>query len=121
MFELKLPSGADIEFRGPTYKDRRVVLSSYNKEDGYVPEDALAARCITKVNGNSVLKEEWEVQSTKDYVAIMDSWNFKDQQYYLEVFMNMFSLGEEVRKNAEEVAKKLLMGTDTPSSTTSKK
>lgn len=121
MFNLTLPSGVSIEFRSPTFKDRRIVLSSYSKDDGYVPEDGLAAKCITKVAGNSVLKEEWEIQSIKDHVAIMDSWSFQDQQFYLEVFMNMFSLGEETRKSAEEIAKKLLMGTATASSTTGKK
>ena len=116
-FKCKLPSDLEIEFRTPTYKDRKHVLRGYNREEGYVPEEALAARCLTRVGGQSVAKDEWE-QVTADSLAIMEPWTFKDQQFFLEVFMNMFSLDEERRSNAKELAKKLLMGEDTTTSIT---
>lgn len=107
MFDLNLPTGKKIVFRAPSFADRRNILRQFERNDGYMPEDLLAAKCLTHENGQPI-QEEW---ATLDPIAIFDSWDLKDQQFYLEVFMNMFSLDEKAKNAAQETAKKLMGGT----------
>lgn len=108
MFELKLPSGADIKFSAPSFNDRRLMLKNYDRNEGYLPEDLLAAKCLTQYKGVPV-QEEWAME----VIHRFDGWSLKDQAFYLEVFMNMFSLDEKAKNAAAEEAKKLMDATGT--------
>ena len=104
MFEIVLPSTKKLTFRAPTFVDRRNILRQFERNDGYMPEDLLAAKCLTHVD-NHVVEEDW---ANLDPISIFDSWDLRDQQFYLEVFMNMFSLDEKAKNAAQETAKKLM-------------
>lgn len=105
MFNLSLPSGKKVTFRAPTFVDRRLILKEYDRSEGYLPEDLLAAKCLTHVEGQP-LADNWET----DAITLVDGWDLRDQSYYLEVFMNMFSLDEKAKQAAQEAAKKLMGG-----------
>lgn len=107
MFECVLPSTKKITFRAPSFVDRRNILRQFERNDGYMPEDLLAAKCLTHVD-DRIVEEDW---ATLDPISIFDSWDLRDQQYYLEVFMNMFSLDEKAKNAAQETAKKLMGAT----------
>ncbi len=108
MFNLDLPSGRKVTFRAPSFADRRNILREYDRSEGYLPEDLLAAKCLTHINGGPV-EEEW----ARDPISLMDDWALNDQAYYMEVFMNMFSLDEKAKTAAQEQAKKLMGGAAT--------
>lgn len=112
MFEAVLPSTKKVTFRAPTFVDRRNILRQFERNDGYMPEDLLAAKCLTHVN-DRVVEEDW---ANLDPISIFDSWDLRDQQFYLEVFMNMFSLDEKAKNAAQETAKKLMGSTVAPTS-----
>ncbi|MBD2201564.1 hypothetical protein H6G33_09415 [Calothrix sp. FACHB-1219] len=103
MYNIKLPSGKDISFRAPSFKDRRDILREFDKTAGYLAEDLLAVKCLTHVD-NIAVEQYWEAEP----ITIFDSWDLRDQSFYMEVFMNMFSLDEKARKAAEDQAKKLM-------------
>lgn len=105
MFELNLPSGKKVTFRAPSFMDRRLILREYDRTEGYLPEDLLAAKCLTHVDGQPI-EDNWEVEP----ISLVDAWDLRDQSYYLEVFMNMFSLDEKAKTAAQEAAKKLMGG-----------
>jgi hypothetical protein len=103
MFNLNLPSGKAIVFRAPTFVDRRNILKEYNRNDGYLPEDLLAAKCIVQIDGTQV-EDAWDV----DVISLLDTWSLLDQAFYMEVFMNMFNLDDKAKTAAAEEAKKLM-------------
>lgn len=108
MFHIDLPSGKQVTFRPPSFVDRRKSIRNFPgaKECGYIPEDLLAAMCITNIDGNPI-PAEWEMH---DPIALFEGWDLKDQAFYLEVFMNMFSLDEKEKQSAQDLAKKLMGG-----------
>jgi hypothetical protein len=109
MFEISLPSKKKVQFSAPTFNDRRLMLKNYDRAEGYLPEDLLAAKCLTHVN-ESPVQQDWETEPINRF----NGWSLKDQAYYLEVFMNMFSLDEKTKEAAAQEAKKLMGMTGTP-------
>lgn len=116
MFTVELPSGASVSFRPPSFIDRRKAIRNFPgaKECGYIPEDLLAAMCITQINGQPT-PQEWE---HVDPISFFEPWELKDQAYYLEVFMNMFYLDDKEKQTAQDIAKKLMGGSSQPPATT---
>jgi hypothetical protein len=107
MFELALPSGLQVKFRAPNFIDRRSILKEFDKNGGYTSEDLLAVKCLQQVNGKDFDASAYDVT---DPIAILHNWSLNDYMYYVEVFLSMFMLDEEARKEASNVAKKLLKG-----------
>ncbi len=113
MFEATLPSGKQVTFKAPMFEDRRSIVRKYDRNDGYLPEDLLAAQCLTHINGTPV-EADW---ANPDPITVFYGWELPDQAFYMEVFMSMFGLDEKGKQNAQELAKKLMSGTATASST----
>ena len=109
MHELELPSGLIITFRAPKIKDRRLVLKEFDRDEGLTPEDILSLYCLEKVDGKPLAKG-WDAQTP---LEVIDDWSLKDQQYYLEVFGNLYFLDDKGKEAASEMAKKLMSGGDT--------
>lgn len=108
-FDLKLPSGLVIKFRAPNFIDRRSILKEFDKNGGYTSEDLLAVKCLQMVAGKAFDATAYFVT---DPIAVLHDWSLNDYMYYLEVFLSMFMLDEDARKEASNVAKKLLSGED---------
>lgn len=106
-FDLTLPSGLAIKFRAPNFIDRRNILKNMDKNGGYTSEDLLSVNCLQMVNGKPFDPNAYDVI---DPIGVMHQWPLSDYMYYLEVFFNMFMLDDEARREASNVAKKLLNG-----------
>lgn len=107
IFNIKCPSGKDITFREITFMERRQIAKKYNRNEGYLLEEVMAAAAITHVNGEPI--EDW----IGDPIVRLDQWAIPDVQYYLEVFLSITTIDETVRERAQEEAKKMLGGGNT--------
>jgi hypothetical protein len=106
-FDLNLPSGLPVKFRAPNFIDRRNILKEFDKNGGYTSEDLLAVKCLQQVKGKEFDANAYYVT---DPIEVLHDWSLNDYMYYLEVFLSMFMIDEEARKEANNVAKKLLKG-----------
>ena len=107
---ITLPSQKKVSFRSPKVKDKRDAIRDFSQEDdyrakGYNLEEAIAAKCITKVDGNVV---NLESDLLSDPFDILDSWDLREQQFFMEVFSNLYYLDEKGRQKAADEAKKIL-------------
>jgi hypothetical protein len=103
MFTLQLPSSLEIVFKATSFRERRQLAKNYNRNEGYLLEELMAANALVKIGGTPVL-EEW----ASDPISRFDNWSIPDVQYYLEAFMTMNSIEEVIRERAQEAAKKLM-------------
>lgn len=103
MFNLTLPSGKEITFRSTSFRDRRLLAKKYNRNEGYLLEELMAAFALLSIDGNPV-QEEWAAEPINRF----DTWSIVDTQYYIEVYMSMNSIDDMARERAQEEAKKLM-------------
>lgn len=109
---ITLPnSKVQVSFRIPKVSDKRSVIRSFTQDSdvrtkGYNYEEAISAKCITKIDGKPVNQES---DIMFDPFDLLDDWDFVDQQFYLEVFSNLNFLDEKGKQKAAEVAKKILV------------
>lgn len=111
IFNTNLPSGNKVTFKEISFRERRQIAKKYNRNEGYLLEEVMAAAAITHVNGDPIT-EEWAA----DPISRLDNWSIPDVQYYLEVFLSINSIDETARERAQEEAKKMLGATTTPPS-----
>lgn len=104
IFSTKLPSGKEITFREITFLERRQIAKKYNRNEGYLLEEVMAAAAITHINGAPI--EDW----IGDPIIRLDGWAIPDVQYYLEIFLSITTIDETIRERAQEEAKKLMGG-----------
>lgn len=111
MFNIDLPSGRKVVMRLITYRDRQEALRIFKstQNPGYTIDEYLASMSIVAIDG-----KDMTVDLVTDPIERMDSWELKDTQYFLEVFMVINSLDEKMRQEAAEQAKKLLGGSPAP-------
>lgn len=108
---ITLPnSKGEISFRSPKVKDKRDAIRDFSQDSsarnkGYNLEEAIAAACLTGIGGESVNLENDLMSEPYD---LMNDWEFIDQQYYLEVFSNLYFLDEKGKQKAAEAAKKII-------------
>lgn len=110
IFKLGLPSGKEVTFKEITFMERRHIAKKYNRNEGYLLEEVMAAAAITHIDGEPTA--EW----LGDPIARLDTWSIPDVQYYLEAFLSINSIDETARERAQEEAKKMLGGTSTQAS-----
>lgn len=99
-FSLELPSGNVVTFREPRNKDRQYVLEMVKPGEKVSVDEILASHCLESINGNAV--------KDPDPRHRMDVWAIKDSQFYVALFLEMFTVGEDEMKEIREKAKKLL-------------
>lgn len=104
IFNTKLPSGKEVTFREITFMERRKIAKKYNRNEGYLLEEVMAAAAITHIDGAPI--EDW----VGDPIVRLDGWPIPDVQYYLEVFLSITTIDETIRERAQEEAKKLMGG-----------
>lgn len=107
IFTTNLPSGNKVTFKEITFMERRQIAKKYNRNEGYLLEEVMAAAAITHINGDPL--DEWG----GDPISRLDAWSIPDVQYYLEVFLSINSIDETARERAQDEAKKMLGATGT--------
>lgn len=110
-FSHKLPSGITVMFREPRNADRAKVLSLIKPGDKVQVDEVLAAYCLEGIrlpNGASASMDP-------DPRYRMDPWTIKDSQTYVQLWLELFTLGEDEMKALREEAKKLLASESAPS------
>ncbi len=117
MFDLELPSGLKIKFRAPRGEDRQEGIKKFDREKGIIPEDYMMANCLLLVNGQEVHVNEFDAEPP---IEIMMRWELKDILYYTKVFESMFMLDDKAQEGAIKLAKNLMGGSSTTTSTTKK-
>ncbi|MEI2420682.1 hypothetical protein V6O07_10445, partial [Arthrospira platensis SPKY2] len=90
--EFELPSGRKVQFKALSYKDRRLLVQSFNDKSGYLLEEWFAAFCLVKENGVPV-KKEWEISN--QWPDRMSHWTSKDVMFYCRVFADVEMLSEQ--------------------------
>ena len=109
--ELTLPRRRiKITFRSPKTEDKRRAIRDFSSESkpqskGFNLEEAIAACCITSIDGEQVNSENDLLSEPYD---LQNDWEFADSLYYQEVFANMFFMDEKGKAAAAEEAKKIL-------------
>lgn len=103
---LTLPSGKKIQFTSVTFLDRRKILKGYKQEQGYLMEELLAAYALYTIDGEPIDTSF----GSPSIIERLDTWDYKDVTYYLEVFMRTVMLDDEMRSQAESDAKKISSG-----------
>jgi len=101
-----------------TFRERQEAVRNYKsiKDAGFMLEELMAAMALVAIDGQEV-----GTDLLADPITYLDDWSLPDTQFYLEFFMTLNSIDEKVRKNAEELAKKLMGGTTAPARTGSGK
>jgi hypothetical protein len=106
---FELPSGKVITFRTLSFKERRELLSKWQKNDGrtqgYLLEEYFMAAALVTEDNQGVIDE---YQSSDGYIARLDHWSMKDTSYYMEAFIIINGVGERERPNIEAEVKKIL-------------
>jgi hypothetical protein len=105
IFNVKLPSDREVTFKEITFMERRQIAKRYNRNEGYLLEEVMAAAAITHIDGEPIA--DW----VGDPIVRLDSWAIPDVQFYLEVFLAINSIDEMARERAQAEAKKMLAGT----------
>ena len=100
-YSYTLPSGLEISFREPRNIDRQKVMDLVKPEDKVSADEVLAAYCLDSVNG----RPAGQVPDARDR---MRAWTIKDTQYYVSLFVRMFTMQDEDDKEVKEAAKKLM-------------
>jgi len=114
---LTLPSGKKVQFTSVTFLDRRRILKSYKQEQGYLMEEMLAAYALHTIDGEPLDTGFGSPQ----IIERLDTWDYKDVTYYLEVFMRTVMLDDEMRSQAESDAKKISSGATSTNQTVTDK
>lgn len=100
MYKFELPSGNVITFREPKNADRKRALDMVQPQEKISIDELLAAICVTEINGRE--------PAYRNDKTLMGEWTLKDGQTYVNLFLEMFTVGDDDMKEIKEAAKKLL-------------
>ncbi|WOL31286.1 hypothetical protein [Microcoleus phage My-WqHQDG] len=122
LYPVKLPSGREVEIRQFTFEDRVYLAKQYQayagnnpREQGYTLEELMAAASIVKINGVPVVDEMGnQVEFGMDPIQHFMSWDPKEVQYFLELFMTIAFIDDKLRAQAQQQAKELMASMATP-------
>lgn len=122
LYPIDLPSGRQVEIRQFTFGDRVYLAKQYQsyagnnpREQGYTLEELMAAASIVKINGIPVVDEMGsQVEFGMDPIQHFMSWDPKEVQYFLELFMTIAFIDDKLRAQAQEQAKKIMASMATP-------
>jgi hypothetical protein len=122
LYPVELPSGRHIKIRQFTFEDRVYLAKQYQsyagnnpREQGYTLEELMAAASIVEIDGIRVVDEMGnQVEFGRDPIQLFMSWDPKEVQYFLELFMSVAFIDDKLRAQAQEQAKKLMALMSTP-------
>jgi hypothetical protein len=100
---VELPSGKVIVFREATNADRRALQEGFGGEELSKPgrmEEALAYTCLVKDGDKELGDMTWQKKA--------DLLNYKDGQFYEQLFVQTNTINKEEYAQAEKLAKTLL-------------
>ena len=99
---------ASVSFREPTFFDRREASRRYPTATrvGYAAEELLAAMCLTAFNGVPL------PESPRDPIEYLKEMGHIDGQYFMSTFLALFTLDEDMAKQAKEVGLKMKTSSD---------
>lgn len=99
---------ASVSFREPSFFDRREASRRYPTASrvGYAVEELLAAMCLTAFNDNPL------PESPRDPIEFLKEMGHVDGQYFMATFLAMFTLDEDMAKQAKEVGLKMKTSSD---------
>lgn len=103
----------EVQFRPLTYKNRRVILTQFRENQGYSFNELAAAVGLFSANGVEI-PESVQGVDRLDYI---DGSNHRLIQFYISVFMQMFTINDDELNRSVEEAKRL-MGKPVESATT---
>jgi len=99
-YSAKLPSGMSVTFREPYNKDRQAVINMIKPQDKVAVDEVLAGYCLETIEGRAFTDPDPRFR--------MDTWTIKDSQYYVQLWLEMFTVGDEDMKRIRELGKQLL-------------
>lgn len=100
---VELPSGRVVVFRVANNIDRRVLQEGFGGEELSKPgrmEEALSYTCLVKDGDTDVSELTWQRKA--------DLFNYKDGQFYEQLFLQTNTINKDEYAQAEQLAKKLL-------------
>lgn len=113
MYEITLPSGMKIGFRGPRNIDRKTVMNwvarrpqAADKDGSNTSVELLATYCLQSING---VAPSQLLNGDPDWTRLTDEWDLKDTNFYHAVFLEMFFLTDEADiQKVKDTVKNLL-------------
>lgn len=103
-----LPSRAhSVTFREPLFKDRREASRRMPPDDtniGYSLEQLLLATCIEGIDGHSY------PPIPRDPISKLRDFSPADTQFLVAVFLEMFTLGDELSETVKSLSEELKSG-----------
>jgi len=95
-----MPTGlVSCDFRRPTFRDRREASAKYPGQaanPGYTLEQLFFAYCLEKINDNPL------PPNPNDYISRLEGFPLEDAQFAIEVFLEMFTLNQEMASAAKD-------------------
>jgi hypothetical protein len=97
-----------ISFREPTFSDRVEASRRYpaTNRAGFLLEELLASMCITGFNDNPL------PSAPRDPIDYLKELDHVDGQYFIRVFLTMFTVDEELAKQANDIGLKMKTSAD---------
>lgn len=118
MYKCDLPSGKSVAVEAPEYSHRMEAVKEFRslkEEVGYTLEELMAAKSIAAYDGKNV-SQGFAVSP----IYLMSAWPNADVQYFVEWYMTLFFLDDNLRSKAVESAKKLMIDMQSQTSSKSK-
>jgi hypothetical protein len=122
LYPVELLSGRQVKIRQFTFEDRVYLAKQYQsyagnnpREQGYTLEELMAAASIVEIDGARVVDELGnQVEFGRDPIQLFMSWDPKDVQFFLEIFMTIAFIDDKLRAQAQEQAKKIMASMANP-------
>lgn len=122
LYDVRLPSGRELKIRQFTFADRIAMARQYQsyagnnpREQGYTLEELMAAGSIVEIDGVRVVDDMGnQIDFNGEAIHLFSTWDPKEVQYFLELFMTIAFIDEKLRAQAQEQAKKLMESMSTP-------